>query len=137
MNREAKELKAFIDRIAAEPGDLNTRRIFADWLDEHDEPELADEQRKIVAENESGVTDAKGRMMKAAADYMPYCKTPEEGYNKLLKEAQEGAVNFWGSDGPAYGLEREYPEFWDDVELLTGKGISHEHRESTSFRCYC
>jgi len=137
MNRETKEYKAFTDQIAANPNDLNNRRIFADWLDEHDEPELANEQRKMVAEAESGVTGAKARMMEAAMEYNTYCKTPEESYQKLLSDAQDGDIVFYGKDGYEAEFLSEYPEFWNDVELLTSKKIDDNHRENASFHCAC
>lgn len=45
MNQEARELKTFLDALAADPTNAETRTIFADWLEEHGEEELAREQR--------------------------------------------------------------------------------------------
>ena len=51
MNTEAKELRAFLTALADNPRDVDLRRVFADWLDEHDAPELADEQRKFCLDD--------------------------------------------------------------------------------------
>lgn len=37
-NRPQSEIQAFLDTIRANPGDDTTRLVFADWLQEHDDP---------------------------------------------------------------------------------------------------
>lgn len=44
------ERESFLQAITDDPRDLATRRAFSDWLDEHDEPELADFHRKWTVE---------------------------------------------------------------------------------------
>ncbi len=39
------ERQAFLDRLKEDFEDIVTRKVFADWLDEHDEPELANFHR--------------------------------------------------------------------------------------------
>lgn len=41
--------EAFLQALAANEDDVTTRMIYADWLDEHDQPEEADRQRKWPA----------------------------------------------------------------------------------------
>jgi uncharacterized protein (TIGR02996 family) len=40
------EREVFEQTIRENPRDFTARKIFADWLDEHDEPEEADKQRR-------------------------------------------------------------------------------------------
>ena len=40
--------KAFIDALNLNPGDVTTRLVYADWLDEHGEPDEANRQRGMV-----------------------------------------------------------------------------------------
>lgn len=44
--------QVFVDALAANEDDHTTRMIYADWLDEHDEPEEADRMRKLPAAKE-------------------------------------------------------------------------------------
>jgi uncharacterized protein (TIGR02996 family) len=39
----------FLAAIVAAPEDYSLRKVYADWLDEHDEPEEADRQRRFEA----------------------------------------------------------------------------------------
>lgn len=130
MNQETRELRAFMILLTDNPRDVEMRKVFADWLDEHDEPVLADEQRQFSVEK----YDARERMKKAAEEHMSY-HPPDERYNRLLEEAKEGKICFFGSSG--WGTSDEYPEFWDDVELLTDTKLDEEHRSSATFRCAC
>lgn len=43
------ERAAFVQAIEENPYDEVTRKVFADWLDDHDEPEEADRQRTWTA----------------------------------------------------------------------------------------
>src|SRR5262245_33639443 len=54
---EHPERQAFEDAINADPLDMTTRKVFADWLDDHDEPELADYHRTLTV---GGYTEARG-----------------------------------------------------------------------------
>lgn len=78
-NQEAKEYKAFLDAIAAKPRDVDMRRIFADWLDDHDEPEAADEQRRFsVAQYDAEKAEETERIVRENAESFGYYRDDYE-----------------------------------------------------------
>lgn len=49
MTEKERQRQAFKDYLKANPDDDATRLVFADWLEDHDEPEAADAQRRWKA----------------------------------------------------------------------------------------
>lgn len=50
MNSEARDVYRFLQAIHLHPDDRAIHEMFIQWLDELDEPELADEQRALLEE---------------------------------------------------------------------------------------
>lgn len=48
--RRRQELQAFLDALKEDPYDAATHKVFADWLDENDSPERADQERTWTPE---------------------------------------------------------------------------------------
>ncbi len=124
MNQEAKELKAFLDHIAADPRDLVTRQVFADWLDEHDEPELSDEQRNFSLVR----YDAEQRLIKVADRYA------DGDYEGMVQGVKDGDYCF--SDDFWQDAVND-DAFWRAVEIVTDEKINQRQRETSRFRCAC
>ncbi len=123
MNQEAKELKAFMDAIARDPRDVKTRQVFADWLDDHDEPELAQQQRNfnLIKYN------AEQELRKLADRYA------DGDYEGLLEGFSSGDGYCFSDDDGPYNAR----EMWTLVEIITDTEYDEDHRESTPFRCAC
>lgn len=131
MGPEARELKKFLDAIHENPRDLTTRLVYADWLDEHDEPELADEQRKFNLEKH----DAEQWLREFHKKYDPW-----GSYEEMVEGALKGSYGFNGSDEGPQVLQSQWgdkDEFWKNIEIVAEKVIDHDHRENASFRCGC
>lgn len=93
MNREARELKAFLDAIAADPRNMDTRLVFADWLDEHDEPEAARQQREFSVER----YDAEQWLRLYAQRFNSYDDT-ETAFRNLIEGLRSKQLFAHGSD---------------------------------------
>jgi uncharacterized protein (TIGR02996 family) len=50
VTKESRELYAFLKALQADPTDDETRGLLADWLMDHDEPELAEEHQAFDSE---------------------------------------------------------------------------------------
>jgi uncharacterized protein (TIGR02996 family) len=140
------EREAFLRAIAGDPRDLATRRVFADWLDEHDEPELADFHRKWTVEK----YDAAWKWLREFADFLNRegatvyegeDRNPHLSAEDLLEAMQEcvrtdeGGI-FLGFDTPDecwQGQER----MWECFELITGQKVTKGAKEGWFFRCAC
>lgn len=60
----------------------------------------------------------------------------ETTYDKLVAEAISGEGSFFGTD---IDYEDFYADadFWHHIEVVSGKKLSKDHRENTSYRCAC
>ncbi len=125
MNQEAKELKAFLDAINKDPLDEPLRKVFSDWLEDHDEPELADEHRQFSAKKFM----AKKRLHEIADRYA------NGDYDGLIRGISKDREYCFGSEEFRYEIDRE--QLWDDIETVTDETYSAEHRGNTSFSCSC
>lgn len=127
MNSESKELHAFMKQVHDYPRDVKTRKVFADWLEDHDEPELADEQRNFSLEK----YDAEQYLRKFAEKY----DNGEDNWKRMLRGLIEGEYCF-GSD---YGPEnaRYDNELWDAVRTLSDNDLPDDHFTDGHFRCAC
>lgn len=125
MNQEARELYRLLTYVRDNPADMAARRVYADWLDDHDEPELAAEQREVCDRHGPAVADAEARL-KDVADQLA-----GGDYAGMLKGAVEGGYTF--SD-ESWSYEIDWRQFWDDVATVTGKA---PERSTDGFRCAC
>lgn len=122
MREDCKQLKGFIDAIAKNPRDVDTRLIFADWLEEHDEPELAAEQRAFSLER----YDAEQRLRK-------FCDENSAEYEDFVAGCASGEGYCFGTDF----YDELDAEIWDDIEIVSGKVFDIDHRDQTGFSCAC
>lgn len=124
------EEKAFLLARAADPHDMVTCKVFADWLDEHDRPEEADGHRKWTSERQ----ESKDWLRGFAEDL---CMS----YEFLMEITRENYTKGQYHDGyclPFDTPDRVYDEselFWRHYETVTGQQLSG--RDDTFFRCAC
>lgn len=126
MQQEARELMAFMEAIAKNPRDVQTRQVFADWLEDHDEPLLANEQRKFDLDK----YDAELRLRKFADRYAA------GDYEDMIEGIRRGKYCF-SDDGYRCDMD---DQFWDDIGVILGKTTDEEKsdlQDSVSFRCGC
>lgn len=125
MGPEAKELHAFLRTVAEEPANCHLRLIFADWLEEHDEPELAAVYRKEAEHISSGRKEAEEWLR-------DFCKRYGADYDDLLESVKNGdGYCFSDDDGP--WAARDDPDFWKYVKII----INKEPDRDQTFRCAC
>lgn len=138
---------AFLEAIQDDPRDLATRRAFADWLDEHDEPELADFHRRWTVER----YDAAWRSLREFAEFLnnegatvyegddrnPNL-TAEELLEAMGKQVRSGDGGiFLGFDTPDE-CWTEQDRLWECYELITGRKVTDAIKEEgLAFRCAC
>jgi uncharacterized protein (TIGR02996 family) len=140
------EREAFLHAITDDPRDLATRRAFADWLDEHDEPELADFHRSWTVEEYDEawawlVEFAEFLNWEGSTIYEGDDRNPHLSANALLdamrKRVEEGGggvfLGFVTPDECWAGLSR----MWECFELITGQKVTEDTREGGVFRCAC
>jgi uncharacterized protein (TIGR02996 family) len=139
------EREAFLQAITADPRDLATRRAFADWLDEHDEPELADFHRKWTVEK----YDEARKWLQEFADFLNRegAVYGDEDLNPILSaddlleamrervQTGEGGI-YLGFDTPDECLEGE-GRMWECFELITGQKVTEDTKEEGLFSCAC
>lgn len=150
------ERQAFLDAIKADPRDEATRKVFADYLDEHDEPELADWHRSFTAaaydEAKAWLTDFAARCGPTCTNYaqcdehgeylpeeyedITYDTVVQAGHDLIehgdafVQRGSETARNLmWEGDNRA--------QFWRCWGIVTDTIVSEEHRSDTPFSCSC
>jgi uncharacterized protein (TIGR02996 family) len=136
--------KDFLDAIKAAPWDDEAPRlIYADWLDEHDEPADADRQRKWV-ESAKWLADFLRR-------YKPYTYTPydyetashgarevtREDIERLIDQAHGNYFASHGTDDRPGDHGEEENDFWYHIEVASGERFSPEHRSDFIWSCSC
>lgn len=130
---EQAERDAFLAKIADNPLDLTSRKVFADWLDEHDEPEAADLQRSMTVED---YESARGLIESMAG-----------GAEMDADELIEVAAAFLRGDDPReyctgeyqYGglIEEQTEEFWRAFAIVTGTPVRPDTDSPVWFSCAC
>lgn len=125
MHREAKELMAFLQALEKAPRDVALRMVFADWLEEHDAPELAALHRGFDLKR----YDAEQYLRRFADRYA------SGDYEGMLQGLLDGDYCFSDDNGP-YNARHD-SELWESVEIVTRTDIGEEHRSEASFRCAC
>ncbi len=140
------EREAFLQAIIDDPRDLVTRRAFADWLDEHDEPEFADFHRKWTVEkydeawkwlqefaeflNRAGSSAYEG-------DYSNPNLSAEDVLEAMRERVQTGDGGiFLGFDTPDECWENQ-ARMWECYELITGQMVTEDTKEDEFFGCAC
>ena len=144
------EREAFLEGIANDPRDLTVRRIFADWLDEHDEPELADFHRQWTVQKYDDASKwlhefaeflGKAAVAEYADLYDAEYNGPKFSAEEILSTMQEFART--GEGGMR--LHFETPDecwsgqtrMWECYELITGQKVTEHIKEEGFFRCGC
>ncbi len=126
MTKESRELYSLLKGIENHPEEELRYRVLADWLDEHDEPELALGYRKFSVKKHM----AEKRLREYANRWA------NGDYEGMIQGMLEGHYCFSSDDGPEEA--RYNKEVWEDIMLVTGKEINiEEHIENSSFRCAC
>lgn len=140
------EREAFEQAIKDEPRDLATRRAFADWLDEHDEPELADFHRQWTVEK----YDAAWRWLEQFARFLNDegseiydgdDRNPELSGGDLMNamrervETGQGGI-FLGFDTPDECWSGQQ-KMWECYELITGQKVTPDTKDGGLFYCAC
>jgi uncharacterized protein (TIGR02996 family) len=140
------EREAFLQAITDEPRDLATRRAFADWLDEHDEPELADFHRKWTVQKYDEAWKwlqefAEFLNQEGATIYEGEDRNPNLSAEDLLEAMRErvqrgkGGI-FLGFDTPDECWERQ-GRMWECFELIIGQKVTEDTKEEGFFGCAC
>lgn len=150
MNNQA----AFIEALTTNEDDVETRMIYADWLEEHGLYDEAERQRKwpaakawmieFCAENDESQEDSE-----YADEIYPM------GYEVLLDAAKRAATDTpneddmrWGrgdglcilcynNQGMCDALQDNRREFWRNFAVLTGIAVPDEQADESWFRCAC
>ena len=140
------EREAFLQAITDDPRDLATRRAFADWLDEHDEPELADFHRKWTVEK----YDEAWKWLQEFAEFLNQeggTIDEDDNWNSnlsaddLLGAMQErvqtgkGGI-FLGFDTPDECWDGQ-DRMWECFELITGQKVREDTKGEGFFYCAC
>lgn len=138
----------FMQAITENPRDLLARHAFADWLDEHDEPELADFHRNWTVEK----YDKAKKYLEEFCDFLDkeghddeeeWDRSPSLTIDRLLDTMRKRSED---PDGWAYiGLGFQTPDrcydergkLWECYEIITGVKVVEETKEISFFSCGC
>jgi uncharacterized protein (TIGR02996 family) len=137
------EREAFIEAIREKPRDLVTRKVFADWLDEHDEPELADHHRSWTEE----LYDEAIEWMNELASQLSTDEFDDVTIDQLIeagwKYVRDGETSCVGGQGfTAEGLiaqrtiKEEYWKYWH-VLADTIERPKSDYMDGKLFTCGC
>lgn len=133
----------FLDEIKNNPYDISVRAIFADWLDEHDEPEEAELFRSWTLDKHQEAEDwIKSFALEINNETVEYYAYEQDGlsYDKLIMIGHDHLDN-----GRQYCLPFDTPDtvydnrdkFWDCFEIVTGRRVNRNEINGTVFRCAC
>ncbi len=139
-----REREKFLEEIRTRPRNTSVRAIFADWLDEHDEPELADFYRSWTLErheeSEKWLWDYIGKIMEEGMTWgEDHC--PDLTLEILIQKAHDhldtGKPSIYlGFDTPEH-VSMDRKEFWDHFQTVTGRRIGVKDYSEVFFRCGC
>lgn len=135
----------FEKMIKDDPYDFVTRKVFADWLDEHDETELANKHRNWTIEKQE------------AWEWLENCATKCSGTRYYFKEEElmpnenpisieeliHAAHKYLDSGECLYlpmnteGIRSDDDEFWANFSLVTGREVGPEVERREFIRCAC
>lgn len=123
------EQRAFLAAIKAEPENYLHRKVYADWLDEHDMPEEANRQRAFE--------DADRWLREfwaAEIGYYDEDSSRHVYYADMLEAAKNNpgdAIMTLPFDSPDVDVHK----FWNCIQIVTGV-IVHD-KDAAPFRCSC
>lgn len=139
------ERAAFLEAIAASPYDMSVRKIFADWLDEHDEPEEAAVQRGWTVEKQRAKEWLEAFANEISEGSFYEKDDPEYDSSRLSYDELMAAAAAFLDRGVGYCLPFDTPdcvwekagEFWENYRTLTGRGPGDAEEPPTFFHCAC
>jgi uncharacterized protein (TIGR02996 family) len=137
---DMKERAAFFAMIRADPGNNDTRLVFADWCEEHGDMELA---QMLRGGSERWLRNFADELSRANAHDAESYTREQPGdlpYDELMK-----AVHAYLDTGEPLDLGMaasnlawdETEEFWKHFEVMTGRAASSDQKEATFFSCSC
>lgn len=141
--KRRKEVEGFLYAIREAPRDNTTRLVFADWLDEAGESDLALQYRRSY--------DELYREIVALCD--KYDESGAYGENRgrmdpewLIEQATDCAagrddgITFSAAEDFCYAMRaqgEDWKTLWQTIELMTGYVMTDTQRESVGFSCAC
>jgi uncharacterized protein (TIGR02996 family) len=140
--RKKDEKAAFEKAIEEDPFDGTTRKVFADWLEEHGFDDEALLQREWTPKKMRAAEKWLKKFAAECSDEEDENAEEEEGCFTLSYEAliQAGhkyldtGVCLWlGIDPP----NEEMEQFWQHFMVVTGRPVPSEKREDCFIRCAC
>lgn len=145
------ERKAFLDEIEKDPENTSVRPVFADWLEDNDEPELADFMRSWTLEK---YREGKKYLEELAAyiqeqgrgeyEYESYSNNHYTFTYKQLMEGLREAVNTH-KDTILFGFQtpnrlctnKEMIKMWQAFEMVTSIKVKEGYESNSPFCCAC
>jgi uncharacterized protein (TIGR02996 family) len=121
------EVEGFLRTIREDPRDNTNRLVFADWLDEHGEPDLALEYRRSYAELRDVIVglcnkydESDGRVRRGYG-----YKDPDMLIQAAVACAAgtSNSIYFGAAEDLCYAMRsqgEDYELFWRTIELLSG-----------------
>lgn len=136
------EVEGFLRTIRENPQDNTNRLVFADWLDDNGEPDLALKYRRSYAELYQEIVDLCNRYDETRG-YRTYGRMDPDDLIQQALDCATGAdatIHLGAAEDLTYALRErgeEWAEFWRTVELLTGHVVHDDVRQHTGYRCGC
>jgi uncharacterized protein (TIGR02996 family) len=156
MAKKSKNMRQqFLDAIEADPYDLATRKVFADWLDEYGDEkdaDLAAVQRAWTKEKQDAIVwltefaaELNAEMKEIVAEYAEEFGEEISGDDQFTYQELIEAASAYVKNGKEYYLPFDTPErvftdndeFWRMFELATDQKVADEQKRDTFFRCAC
>lgn len=129
-----KELLAFKTAIEANPRDWDTRKVFADWLEDNGFDDEALEQRNWTEAKQSGIE----WLTKFASDNDITYEEAILAGRDLVKYGNR-YIPGDGNMSPQEAMDDEETRegFWKHFESATGIEVSEKDKEERAFSCSC
>lgn len=124
------EERAFVMALKEDPYDTVARAIYADWLDDHDQPELADQHRQWTEKKQQAEDWL--RSFSKMAD-ISYSNCVAAGF---MSEDRGDIFVQMGSESARdlIAYEEQLRKYWDNWEIVTGRKATNRERP---FSCSC
>jgi uncharacterized protein (TIGR02996 family) len=146
------EQQAFIDALKENPKDQATHLVYADWLDEHDQPELADLERSWTVAKykeawlfmEECVEECQSSGLDEDDEDEEHYEDEEhgQGYSPVntVEELIEAATNYLDTGLGVYfdfDPDVDWPRFWESYVTLTSRYVPPGKHDLGFFSCAC
>ncbi len=124
------EQEAFEEAIARDPRDVAARKIYADWLEDNDQPELADLHRAWTP----------AALVEAFAWMQEFADRHDLDLGDVISA---GHVGDWYTQIDGQSAQDEFydegvqKEYWRHWQVITGVVATEAHRTDTVFSCSC